>query len=844
MTVDLPSLLVGLGIATILWWVISRARPLLRQLGENLRSRQQAARERRMTDVEADHRRLVLRRAQGMHLAAPLFALDEILEEPQLLAPPARVEPDGAVASEDAVTMTVPYLPAWPVLASVYGAPTLTVSEALAGGAHVAIIGQPGMGKTVTLAHLATLAANRSEALGPLREHVPFLLHVADLFLPVSDRRELLDRVIDLTARESSVLDVGRVENFVNSCFRGGRALLLVDGFDELTDRGQREVTEFLRQVIHEYPRARVVVTGAPEHLDGLMGAGFVPLAAAAWNRRRQTRFIGRWVDLWQKTIGHEVAGSTGTQPGDPLLLGNWLEFNNQYSTPLELTLKLWAACAGDWLGSRNLDFIGAHVRRLVTSNTPPAALEALAMQVMLTAQPLFDPRKARAWVKDFELPEEASGGPAHPPRESDEAEESDRGQETSDAAEHRTEMTTPGLLGRLAATGLLMAFPGSRMRFVHPVLGGFLAGRGLRSYRAENTLINQPDWIGKLLTMHYFAAHGDAGSLVDAMLNWSRLPMHRPTLTSARWLRDAPQDAVWRGKVLAALANLLQTPGLPLSLRGQAVAALAASGDPSVALLFRQLTSAAASDVMQLAALGSGAIGDSKAIPALKGALLSTSVSARRAACLALVAIGSTSALEAVGEALLRGDDELRRSAAEALANESREGHAMLQDGATMPDIPLRRATAYGLGRISDPWAAELLEKMRVEDDQWVVRNAASEMIEVRTRSVDPRAPRPLPPPSESAWLIKFAGTQGIGISAGAPATAVLLAALKSPHSDERLAAVEYLKQVPSEGVVKELYAAMFSSDAELREAAFLGLWELGASGHQLPDPTKFGLN
>ena len=29
-------------------------------------------------------------------------------------------------------------------------------------------------------------------------------------------------------------------------------------------------------------------------------------------------------------------------------------------------------------------------------------------MQVMLTAQPLFDPRKARAWVKAFELPEEA----------------------------------------------------------------------------------------------------------------------------------------------------------------------------------------------------------------------------------------------------------------------------------------------------------------------------------------------------------------------------------------------------------------------------------------------------
>ncbi|NOH02407.1 MAG: hypothetical protein HND47_10880 [Chloroflexi bacterium] len=43
--------------------------------------------------VEENHRRATLRRAQGMHLAAPLFALDEIILEPLLLAPPPKVEP-------------------------------------------------------------------------------------------------------------------------------------------------------------------------------------------------------------------------------------------------------------------------------------------------------------------------------------------------------------------------------------------------------------------------------------------------------------------------------------------------------------------------------------------------------------------------------------------------------------------------------------------------------------------------------------------------------------------------------------------------------------------------------
>jgi hypothetical protein len=331
------------------------------------------------------------------------------------------------------------------------------------------------------------------------------------------------------------------------------------------------------------------------------------------------------------------------------------------------------------------------------------------------------------------------------------------------------------------------MALPGNKMRFVHPVFGGFLAGRGLRGFKAGDTLINQPDWIGKSLTMRYFAVSADARALTESMLGWSRLPMHRPTLAAARWLREAPADASWRGLVQAALAEMLRTPGLPLSLRGQAVAALAASNDPAVALLFRELLSSGSSDVAQLAAFGAGALGDTKAIPALKGALLSSSISTRRAACLALVAIGSTEALEAVGEALLRGDDDLRRSAAESLANDPAEGHAMLKDGAVMTDIPLRRATAYGLGRIPDQWAEDLLENMRVHDEQWIVRNAAAEMLEMRTRRPNPRAPQPLPAPSETPWLIKFAGTQGVGISPGAPATAVLFAALKSSNGDER---------------------------------------------------------
>jgi hypothetical protein len=387
------------------------------------------------------------------------------------------------------------------------------------------------------------------------------------------------------------------------------------------------------------------------------------------------------------------------------------------------------------------------------------------------------------------------------------------------------------------------MAFPSNKMRFVHPVIGGLLAGRALSGYKAEETLLDQPDWIGKLLTMRYFAAHADVKSLVNTMLEWSRLPMHRPLLTAARWLRDAPQTAGWRSGLMAALADLMRTEGLPLSLRGQALAALLASDDPAAATLFRQFADTLSFDLMDLAALGIGAMRDEKAQSTLEEMMQAPNTAARRAACLALVSIGTTAALESVAKALLNADEDLRRAAAEALANDSREGHAMLKDGATMDDLLLRRATVYGLGRVSDAWATELLEKMRDDDDQWVIRNLATEMLEVRHHIGDPRIPRPLKPPSDSPWLIAFAGAQGMGISPGAPATDLLLTVLKNGDVEQRLAALDYLKQRPTDGVVKQMYEAMFGRDTELREAAYVGLWEIGASGYKLPDPGQYGL-
>lgn len=845
-SLDPFSFFVGFIVATIFWWLVTRARPLWNEMRAGLKKQAEESQSRRASGLEENHRRVTLRRAQGMHLAAPLFALDEILQEPRLLAPPAHVEPGGPVETEDITTQTVPYMPAWPELAAIYNAPTLSLAQALSGGMNLVIIGQPGIGKTVALAQLASLAANRSETLGALKDAIPFLIHVADLKLPVNDMKDLLNPFIEIASEHASVLDLGRIPAFVQNAFRSGHALLLLDGYDELTPEGQQLVSDYLKLLLQEYPKIRIVTTGAPEYLDGLIPLRFSSLVLAAWTKPRITQFLKRWGELWERFVSVESWAQSDLQPVDSILLNTWLDSDNQSLTPFELTLKVWGAYAGDALGPHILETIASHIRRLAPANTPLAALEALAMQVTLTGQPIFDPRKARDWVKSFEPPEEAeAASESESPTEGEEA--SALPKESQKKEQKKTKIMpapTSGLIGKMASSGLIVAHADNKMRFVHPVIGGFLAGHALSGFKVDETLLNQSDWAGKILAMRYLAAHADVSELIKKMLEWSRLPMHRPLLTAARWLRDAPGETPWRTKIMARLAELLQTEGLPLTLRGQALAAFVLSNDPGVPVLFRQLANTLSFELMRLLALGSGAVHDVKAIRNLEGILEAPSISARRAACLALVAIGTTEALEIVAHALLNADEDLRRAAAETMANDPNEGYAMLKDGVDLKDILSRRAVVYGLARVDEPWATELIQKMQVEDDQWVIRNSASEVLEARNIANDPRIPRPLKPPSESPWLIEFAGTQGVGIAPGAPATEVLVAALKSPKDEERLAALPYLKLRPSEGVIRALYGAMYGDDPELREAAYLTLWEVGASGYKLPHPTQFGFS
>ncbi len=829
--IDYFSFLLGFILSALIWWVISMLRPTFQQLRANARIRRAEKKEksRSVNVVEEHFRQNVLLKAQGLHLAAPLFSLDEILEPPRLLAPPPRVEPGESPYTEDIIDLTLPYLPAWPELAAIYGAPTLTISEAISGNSDIILIGQTGMGKTVALASLASRLARRDPESGLPVDTLPFLVHVADLDLP-ANKEKPLNALIGSVSEKASVFDLSRIPDFIRRSFTEGTALLLLDGTDELTPEGLKNVVEFIRSIKSIYPKTRMITTASSEYLDGLVSLNFIPFSLAAWNSDQKANFLQRWGDLWT----HHVAVESWAQESgqvDPLLLNGWLNADSNNLTPLELTLRAWSAYAGDIRGPHVLDAIETHVRRITPVNTPREALESLALQVNLAADPIFDPRKARQWIKSFEPNE---------PEPVDETRQEEKKTKKSGKLEIQN---TPslGLITKMAESGLLGQHRNNRMCFIHPIFAGYLAGKLLASY--TDAILEQPPWIGKYLAMHFLAARGDATPISNELLSQLDRPLSRNLLTTARWLRDAPVQAIWRKQVMAKLAELLQQNGQPLGLRGQALAAFVQSGDPGVAVLFRQMLEEQDAEVLHLAALGSGALRDAKSIELLSTLLRNPIPNVRRAACLALTAIGTTAGMDYVATALLHGDETLRRAAAEAMSNQAGEGHNMLREGAEMKDdLDVRRAVAYGLGRVRQPWAEELLTKLQVEDDQWVVRNAATEMLE-NHRKPNKHIPNRLPPPSESPWLIAFAGKQGMGISPEKPPTDLLLMALKVDNPEERLASLSYLRMMPVEGVFGALYQAMYGGEPELREAVFQAVSEMAARGVDVPDPVQFGV-
>jgi hypothetical protein len=796
--IDFLSFAIGFVTALLFWWAVSQLRAAWPQIQKRIKAFIEENRSRGSSDIEERLRKETIRRAQGQHLAASLFSLEEILIPPTLLAPPIAISPGSSDTPDVEPLLVIPYLPDWPDLPCQLSVNRISLAEVLQACPKIAVIGQPGSGKSVALSHLAIQIARRGTGFAALADLVPLSVHVSDLEFNQESKSEPLGQFIELARAYLPAIMSGQVPGMVRLAAQTGRLLLILDGADELSQSKLKDLGQFLNNLLAQNPKIRLVMSASDEFLDGLYFLRIIPLAIASWNSAQRKQFTERWGQCWNEHIV-----PINQNPNlDPILLNTWLAPETTILTPFEMTLKVWAAYAGDTFGSSNTDSLDSYLRRAIPDANLISPLTQLAVQIVHSGDATI------------------SFGSVTP----------QNGAIESDA---------------IFENGILVRRQHDRLSFVHPILLGYLSSQIINEIGHIDKIISQPAWAGRNLVLHYLASHQDISDIVNSLLEKATDdPILRNLFMVARWLKDSQPDAGWRNQVMRQLMGLMQNEGASFSLRTRALAALIGSNDPSVVLLLRDQMISSSAPVRHLAILGAGAAQDTKSWRDLVGLLGDTDRTVRQAVCYALLAFNTPQTIQVSAEIMRQGDEELSRLIAEGLAMRPEIGYPLLKEVCTNENLLVRRAAIFGLERIADPWASATLQKMAMEDGQWIVRNAAVQALEDRQK-IKPYVPKPLPAPHESAWLIAFASKQGRGISPRQPVIDLLLLALKNGTAEEQIACLDYLRMEPKPdpGLIGALYKTMFANENRLGDEIFCTLWLYSTCGTALPPTREFGL-
>ena len=394
----------------------------------------------------------------------------------------------------------------------------------------------------------------------------------------------------------------------------------------------------------------------------------------------------------------------------------------------------------------------------------------------------------------------------------------------------------------QLVDQGLLSISWDDKVCFTNPVVFGYFAGRGLAASGGYQAVLDQPEWSGKALALHYLASHSDISEITTRLVENDGL-LYERLFTVAHWLRDAPKENIrWRINLMRSLVTTLQSEQLPAGIRARSLGALISSGDAGVAALCRKLVGSTNPYVRQMATLGLGYYNDIKSVSALEDLMGDRTSGVRRAACLALSAIGTQQAVDSVATALLQGDEDSQRAAAEALANHPAEGHDLLREAGILDDLLVRRAAVFGLARVRAKWSEDLLRTIQTEDDQWVVRNAAGQVLD-EIDGDSPYIPSPVGDLHNLPWLIQLAADFDQGISEGEAAREMLLRALQAGRDSQKIAALNhYYRQGADESIFPTIYELYLMQRGEIQESAHNTLWHLRATGLEFPSPERFG--
>jgi HEAT repeat protein len=808
---DPLSALIGAAAVALLVGLLYAFRSQLRQLWEVVAAAFAKFMNYMRASADENYRRLVAEKARAFLIPAHVASLEALFVEPRLFVPPRSSE-----SLSEAAAMAV-------------GPRLMPLHQTLEGHPRLVILGDSGMGKTATLGYLALVCATAFERdekrrvdPGPVPEFVwkrlPLYVVLSAMDWGEAAEEEAAEEGedVEVAAERVAVPRSSEPDDLIRAAVSAvgggagytgalrqyletGRAIILVDGWDELTPHQCGLAAAWLGELAAASPGNVWLVAVGTRGYAPLTEVGFVSLQLVPWDGMQVETLARRWVEACAPEEKTSLLHGLGTGLQAVARLG---------ASPLELSLRAFVYLADRQMPEGRAALFGRALELLLEGQAQQeeeawwlAACHATLGQVALELQ-----QGGRSVISGEEI--EAFVEAALPPHE-----------ERPVRAAGRVFQALTGERGLFRSVG------SRQYTFVHPLWQAYLAARQLVAFEPGTLVewLEDPRWSE---VFRFYAELGDMRPLVEA---WLRTPddlFYTRLCMLGSWIGAAPEGAAWREGAMAILARVFLQSSIHAPTRRALGETLAMTGVSGVSYFLKQALKRPETEVRIAAVLGLSRVAKEADIPVFEEALMDENVSVRKAAVRALAQFGTDAALRRLATVLLAGDDELRPVAAASLARCGEEAVELLHELVDSEDVLTRRAVVFGLAQLG---ARDTLQRMEREDGQWIVRTAATTALEeLEAQEKAPGAP-PLPDIEQLPWLISWAANRGEGVGLGDAARQMLQRALLEGDAQIRVAAAQALIRVGRSDDVQALRAALSDSDSLVADTAFEALKEIG---------------
>ncbi len=788
-TLDGPSFLIGLIVGLMIAGLLFLFRRPLAEGVTTVRARLRDLRERLTAGAERRYVEALRDRLIDFHIGELAAPFEEVYLPPRFDPPAPRpsLSPDATAPKP------------------------IALPQALKSTRRLAALGAPGSGRTALLVYLARLFLE-DEARDQLRldeQRLPVFVHLAEIDwqLEYADPAQPL---IDAAIEHAPRLVAANLASLLRGKIASKGLAILLDGWDEIAQPDRDAAQAWLAALVNRYPDHRYVVAAAPADTDRLRAAGFAGLSIS----RLQPRQIQALADRW-------AAAAQGGASDAAMLAQAMQQPPGAAPRPLDFTLAIsvWRK-----RGNMPLTMPAAYDRWI------DLALSESGVSDAVTARSVLG-RLAWTLLEEDRLitTREETAAIA--------------GQTPAPAQPSKPARSAADLAGDLAAGSALFVPLGEGAAFAHQRIAAYLAAlhaRDTGQAMAIAARVGDPAWDD---VAYFFAALGDATPLVNAALSTPD-DVFRTTLKRvAAWASVAPVEAGWRNRLMSELVKLLMAPATAEPLRDELLRGAVSTRDKGLTLLFSRAVGRPEATLKRLGLRGLGLMRREADTAAVAPLLADAEATVRAEALRALGQLGGQAALDALAQALLELDDDGRRVAAESLANCGKAGWELLKEGAGLADdkgadvLRVRRAVTYGLARVGEDWARDLLKKIEHDDKQWFVRSGATEALKLMEEEAGEGAAIDLTPLDKDnlGWLVQWTASKGQPIGLGKPAAQALQRALEDSDVTVRLAAVHTYAYIGDADIIPALRARLSDDDPQVREATYRALEEIARRADQV---------